>query len=66
MVEERLSSIPDLTSRTTRRLELVHLDISEKFEESLHGYSYTVAFIDDFNAKSDDMFARTGPNYLIL
>ena len=54
----RRSAIPDSTRRTARPLEIVHLDISRKVEVSLHGYRYTVAFLDDFTAKSDVLFAK--------
>ena len=37
----------------TRPLELVHLDISGKVEESLHGFLYSASFLDDYTAKSD-------------
>jgi len=47
------SKIPDSTRKTTRLLELVHLDISGKVQPSIDGYIYTVAFLDDFTAKSD-------------
>ena len=38
--------------------------ISGKTEESLHGYRCTAAFLDDFTAKSDVMFAKNGSELL--
>ncbi len=57
-VKARRSGILESTRRTTRPLELVHLDISEKVEESFHGYRHTAAFLDNFTAKSDVIFAK--------
>ena len=46
----RRSTIPDSTRKTIRPLELIHLDISGKVEESLQGYKYTITDLDDFTA----------------
>ena len=54
----RRSPISKSTRKTTRFLELAHLDISKKVKDSFHGYKYTIVFMDDYTAKSDFMFLK--------
>ena len=49
----RGSSIPPSTRKTSRPLELVHIDISGSVQDSLKNFRYIVAFLDDFTAKMD-------------
>lgn len=49
----RRAQINPSTSATYRLLELVHLDISGKVEQSYAGFLHSVVFLDDFTKKSD-------------
>lgn len=49
----RRSPVLSSTRKTSRPLELVHLDISVPVEPSIEKLLYTVAFLDDNTAKSD-------------
>ncbi len=46
------SYIPASSRKTTRPLEIIHLDISGPVERSLEGYRYTVVIGDDFTPAS--------------
>lgn len=43
---------------STRPIELIHLDISVKFEPSYDRFRYKVAILDDFTAKFDVMLLK--------
>ncbi len=46
------SYVPFSSRKTTRPLELIHLDLSGLVESSFEGYIYTIVIVDDFTAAS--------------
>lgn len=70
----RGASIDSSTRKISHPLELVHLDISEKVEQSMHNDMDTIAFLDGFTAKCDvnilkeknELFANTRGTVWVL
>ena len=58
VAKSKKSRVKTSTRKTTTPLELAHLDISGEVDESPAGFKYTVAFLDDYTAKSDVMFIK--------